>query len=210
MSRRTVLVGNAPMRERVADLVDGADRVVRFNRARGVGTSSGSRTDELWLVNHGGQMAEWLADGALGDVAAVAAGATVVLPIPMLPGHVAACAARVAATDAGASPDADRINHVDEAHRVLADGGHVVERLGIDDYRGAQRALGAPDPGVGEHYPSTGFIAIVRTLARATTGDRVELVGFTFEGWRGHSWNAERRWVEARAREGRLSVRPVR
>lgn len=39
---------------------------------------------------------------------------------------------------------------------------------------------------------------------------RVELSGFTFEGRRGHSWDAERCWVEACVQEGRLRVRPVR
>lgn len=211
MTRRVVLVGNAPLRRSVARLVDGAARVIRFNKARGHGAESGSRTDELYLVNHGGQMAEWLAQDDLPCQPAVAAAATVVLPVPLLPGHLTSREARALERERDVAIDPDRVNHLEDAQRLLERAGCAVDRVSVAEYRGAQRALAALAPSTAtEHYPSTGFVAIYRTLSRARPGERVELCGFTFEGWRGHSWDAERRWVAMRADEGRLTLHPVR
>lgn len=205
MSDRTVLVGNAPLGGCIASLVDGAARVIRFNRARGHGAESGSRTDELYLINHGGQMAEWLERDELPRLAAIGDGVTVVLPIPMLPGHLPAPRPHEPA------PDPDRVNHLEVARRRLERAGRRVESVSLAEYRAVQRALATVGGRWRDHHPSTGFVALFRTLLGADEdGRRVELCGFTFEGWRGHSWEAERRWVGARAAEGRLTVHPVR
>ena len=205
MTRRVVLVGNAPLGRSIAARVDAADHVVRFNKARGFGAESGTRTDELYLVNHGGQMAEWLAEDDLTAHPAVRAARTIVLPVPPLPGHLSAGEARALERASGVPVDPDRINHHDAARRLLERAGHAVLGVDVDEYRAAQDALVGRGT-AGEPYPSTGFIAIVRTVARASDDERVELFGFTFEGWRGHSWDAEREWVLARVREGRLDI----
>ena len=207
MSRHVLIVGNAPIEERVAGLVDGADHVVRFNKTRGFGGASGSRTDELWLINHGGQMAEWLARDTLTALPAVAFARTIVLPVPMLPGHLSAVQARRRERDRCESIDPDRVNHLAEAQRRLEKEGRTVTRVTAGEYGAAQRALAALSGASGPHHPSSGFIAIHRTLARAGSAEYVTLCGFTFEGWRGHSWDAERRWVLEREREGRVTVR---
>ena len=204
-----LIIGNAPIDERIAELVDGADHVVRFNRTRGFGGASGSRTDELWLINHGGQMAEWLAEDTLTALPAVAVARTIVLPVPMLPGHLSAVQARRRERDRRETVDPDRVNHLSEAQRRLENDGRTVTRVSASEYGAARRALAASSGTSGPCHPSTGFIAIHRTLTRAGAGptERVTLCGFTFEGWRGHSWDAERRWVLEREREGRLTVR---
>jgi len=207
--RRVVLVGNAPLCRSIAGLVDTADHVVRFNKVRGHGGTSGSRTDELYLINHGGQMAEWLATDELAEHRALRTATTVVLPVPMLPGHLSPRRARALERATGIETAPDRINHLDEARARFARSGHAIVAVGVAEYRGAQRALYELLPAADERYPSTGFIAVHRTLARARPDERIELVGFAFEGWRGHSWNAERRWVTAREREGRLAIRAV-
>ena len=209
MSHRSLIVGNAPFEEDVGALADGADHVVRFNKARGFGGASGSRTDELWLVNHGGQMAEWLSEGTLTALPALAAAASVVLPVPMLPGHLSHREAARLEHERGEPLDPDRVNHVEEACRRLREHGVLVRQVATGEYRAAQRALSALSACGGPHHPSTGFVAIFCTLARARPTDRVELCGFTFEGWGGHSWDAERRWVLDREREGRLTRRPT-
>lgn len=204
-----LIVGNAPLDEEVAALADGADHVhvIRFNKARAFGGASGSRTDELWLINHGGQMAEWLEGDALTALPALAVATSVVLPVPMLPGHLSHREAARFERERGEPVAPDRVNHADEARRRLLERGFAVQRVGVGEYRAVQRALRALSDGGGERYPSTGFIAIFRTLARARPNERIELCGFTFDGWGGHSWQAERRWVLDREREGRLSLR---
>ncbi len=60
--RRIAIVGNAPETGDHAAAIDAADWVVRFNNAAGFGEATGSRVTHLALVNHGGQMREWLED----------------------------------------------------------------------------------------------------------------------------------------------------
>jgi len=204
MTCRTVLVGNAPLERSIAARVDEADHVIRFNKARGFGTESGTRTDELYLVNHGGQMAEWLAEDDLTTHPAVRAARSIVLPIPLLPGHLSAREARALERSGNAPVDPDRINHRDAARRVLEDAARTVRDVEVGEYRTVQAQLANHGAAAGAVYPSTGFIAIVRTLLRASHDERIELFGFTFTGWCGHSWDAERAWVDARMREGRV------
>ena len=53
--------------------------------------------------------------------------------------------------------------------------------------------------------PSSGLVVIADVLDHLTeAGDAVFLVGFGHQGWAGHPFAAERRWVEARVAEGRL------
>lgn len=193
---RTLLIGNAPLVRPIDALLDRADHVIRFNKARGFGTTAGTRTDELWLINHGGQMAEWLSDGWLCRAAVVQAAARVTLPVPMLDGHQCGL-------DAPPGVDPDRINHLAAARQVLSEQGTTVRSLDARTYRRAQRAA-TPARASRAAYPSTGFIAAYDALSRSRSSDVIELVGFTFQGWSGHSWNAERRWVQARCREERL------
>ena len=54
MPRRIAIVGNAPTEEDWSSLIDGADYVVRFNNAFGYGGVTGTRSDELYLINCGG------------------------------------------------------------------------------------------------------------------------------------------------------------
>ena len=213
MRRRTVLVGNAPLRSDVGDLVDSADTVVRFNGARGFQGASGSRTDQLWLINHGGQMAEWLERGDLAERPAVRAAGHIVLPVPMLPGHLCSTAVATGKPAGSGTPcaghDPDRINHLAAARELLSRAGHRVRALSVTEYRAAQDALASRCGNEAERFPSTGFIALHRTVHRLAANERVELVGFTFQGWRGHSWEAERRWVGANIRGGRVTLHPT-
>jgi|GEM_PF-711247 len=205
--RRIAIVGNAPLQRGVASRIDAAAHVIRFNKAPGLAGRAGRRTDELYLINHGGQMAEWLADGTLHHHPALRVARQVVLPIPMLSGHLTPRqAARREAN--GARPiDPDRINHLHAARRTLLRAGHRVHVVGASDYRRAQRALDTTAPtGGAALYPSTGFIAIVRSVAQALRSDRIELYGFGFQGWSGHAWEAERAWVRRAALAGRLVV----
>jgi len=213
MKRRTVLVGNAPLRSDVGQLVDSADTVVRFNDARGLQGASGSRIDQLWLINHGGQMAEWLERDELPGRPAVQAAGHIVLPVPMLPGHLCGTAMTAGRPGRSGTPcaahDPDRINHLARAREVLTRAGHRVRTLSVDDYRATQDALENRCEGAAEHFPSTGFIALCHTLRHLAANERIELVGFTFQGWRGHSWQAERRCVDANIRAGRVMLHPT-
>ena len=191
MTRRLVLVGNAPVEGDRAALVDGADAVVRFNGASGFAGATGSRTDRLFLVNCGGQMREWLDDPAFAMRPAVAAARRIVLPI--------------APTGQGiVEPDADRfaghVNHAAEATARLRAAGRAVRVLPRRAFEAACAALAIePDGG---RAPSTGFVALHHYRTGLPAAWTVELVGFGFDGWQGHAWDAERTWVERRLGRG--------
>jgi len=215
MSRRSAIVGNAPLPHCLAEKIDAADHVIRFNKAPEFAGWAGTRTDELYLINHGGQMAEWLEQDTLLDHPPVRAARRIVLPIPLLPGHLPGpphgrphgAEAVPSRADDATDIDPDRINHLHRARQVLEAAGHRVESVDEAAYRSVQRTLLEQ---VGEQGwqvdPSTGFIAILRTVARSEPGERVDLYGFTFQGWSGHRWNAEHACVERLARAGRLHV----
>ena len=191
MSGSVVLVGNAPDPADRAALVDGASHVVRFNDAFGFGSSTGRRLDDLFLVNCGGQMREWLNDPGFERRPQVAAARRIMLPLA--PGD-----RPPEPTD---DPFADHLNHADEAVRRLSSADREVRIVPRADYESTCAALGiAPD---GDRAPSTGFLAL-QHYRRTMPQRRIELVGFGFAGWDGHAWDAERRWVEERLNPERL------
>ena len=202
--REIAFVGNAPSRGDVRDAVDRADRVVRFNKARGFGGRTGERVDDLFLVNCGGQMREWLATPGFWDAAPVRAARTVSLPIARGdPGSGLAEVAR-----AGPTP-LDGINFEHDVRRRLRDRPVAVRTMPDALRRAAIEALAA----IGSRpaapiWPSTGFLALF-WYDRTEGAEAVfTLHGYGFRGWRGHPWERERLWVAARARSGRMRFGP--
>ena len=188
--RRIAIVGNAPGGDDLSGPIDAADRVVRFNNAFGFGTTRGARIDDLYLVNAGGQPREWLETPAFWQRPVLRHTPHVTLPIPV--------------EDAPPQDvDPDGRNFGPELRDRLTAVGKRVEILGEAHRTRAVSELmrfGAR----ADVTPSTGFLATVLYRARAPEGAVIELFGFGFEGWPGHDWAAERRWVQAAARAGRL------
>ncbi len=58
------------------------------------------------------------------------------------------------------------------------------------------------DPGM---FPSAGFMALRHVLERME-GARATLIGFTFQGWKGHPWAQEAAYVRRLAGDGRLEL----
>lgn len=203
-AREIAIVGNGPIEGDAAGAIDGADWVVRFNKAAGFGGPTGRRVDDLFLVNCGGQALEWLRDGAFWRSAPVAAARRVTLP--------------VARGDAGSGlwtfartpPDEpDGINYEHDMRRRLRRCRRPcrVRTLPETHRRRAIDALVRAGPRqTNPIWPSTGFLALYwydRTIRPDT---RLTLYGFGFTGWSGHSWARERAWVMARVRSGRMRL----
>jgi hypothetical protein len=186
------LVGNAPNARHPAARIDGADWVVRFNNAPGFGTWSGSRCTHLALVNHGGQMREWLAEPGFVERPAVRAAGTVLFPFPPKDEPVA---------------DEDGRDWTGEARAMLAPLGCAIAVIPPAIRTEARRILATaarPEPN-----PSTGFLVALHLLRTLPERTRVETYGFGFAGWPGHSWDEERRWFERMDAGGRLRLHPV-
>lgn len=231
--RSVAIVGNAPEMADQAARIDAADWVVRFNNAAGFGGCAGRRVTHLVLVNHGGQMREWLSDPAFTRRSAVQDAETILFPFgrkplpPMAersdtigPDCSPSCfmARREqreevkhegAWHDAGAEPSEDEDGRcwTWEAEVMLAPLGKRVEILPAVVRDEAEAILGSnghpPPP------PSTGFLValyLARTLPAAV---RIDIHGFGFAGWSGHAWERERQWFESQAAAGRLTLRPL-
>lgn len=202
--RSLAVIGNAPGTGRIAPAVDGADWVFRFNNARGIGGATGRRLTHLFLLNFGGQTREWLEDAGFHRRPAVARAQGFVLPIDPGPAerrHPTPIADKRAGGEQDWTPELGR------RLRPLA---RPLWLLRDPLFWAAQAALGEmgarPDP-----VPSTGFLALFLALRhRPASLRRIDVHGFGFAGWEGHSWEAERRWVERHHREGRLRLHPCR
>lgn len=200
------LVGNAPVAGNVAARIDAAERVVRFNDARGFGGARGSRVSDLFLVNRGGAAAEWLADPRFERRAHVAGAGRVWLPLDP------ASAFLRTRRDARRRIVRDDVDHTEALRARLATGRRAVECLPADHHERCCRELGlvpgkaatgAPHDDPDRRRPSTGFIALAwfdRTLPPEW---QIVLYGFGFDGWAGHPWERERARVAARVHSGR-------
>ncbi|MBM2575447.1 hypothetical protein JQC91_03945 [Jannaschia sp. Os4] len=198
--REVALVGNGPLGSSGAAEIDAASRVVRFNVARGFGAEAGSRLDDLFLVNCGGQMHEWLLDPAFWTSPPLLAARRVTLPIaadrpewglwrwPRVAPHVR-----------------DGVNFERDVRRRLD--GRRVRTVPDRLRRGAIRALRRTGPPPeGPVWPSTGFLALFLYDAMLPPETRITLHGFGFEGAACHPWARERAWVERRAATGRVRL----
>ena len=200
--KEIAFVGNAPGVADIADDVDGADWVVRFNKTRGYGGRTGRRIDDLFLINCGGQMHEWLHEPAFWTGRPLADTRYVSLPIAS---HQPGSGLRAYAHS---GPD-DRhgVNFETDVRARLRDRAASVRTLPEAVRRAAIAALAAiGGPTDGPIWPSTGFLALFWYDRMVGDGTRLALHGFGFSGWSGHPWAREREWVARRARSGRVRL----
>ncbi|WP_062017167.1 hypothetical protein [Aureimonas sp. AU4] len=194
---QVAIVGNAPEAGDHARAIDAADWVVRFNNAVGFGGRAGRRTTHLALVNRGGQMREWLEDGAFARRPLVAGAGAFLLPFPPDAGR-------------GHAASADGRDWTRDAARALRPLGRPIRLLPHALHREARRTLGH-EFGACDPNPSTGFLVAFHLHRQLRgSGARIAVYGFGFAGWPGHPWAAERAWFTEREREGALRLVPLR
>lgn len=206
MSRSVVIVGNGDVDEGLADFIDAADLVMRFNDCRSAGPGGG-RTDIVTVCNTGrpgkamtegsgwaGNKSVWLASSVwcVRDPAKFKA-----MRPEILQNH----------------PELD--DFCDDYTDRFADyarqngkGFHIIPAATHEALDGALAAR-RPEPYV---VPSTGAVAIAEFLAHyRKPDDRIFLAGFGHQGWDGHPWEAEKAWMEDLIQRGllaRLSIDP--
>ncbi|MEE4210012.1 MAG: hypothetical protein V2I43_12170 [Parvularcula sp.] len=187
MIQRTALIGNAPGRTEQGDAIDACSHVVRINNCYGLGDGRGARTDDLFLVNCGGQMAEWLETEEILKAPGFVAARRIVLPF--------------AADPAASRRDSlDAANFAEQAQEKFEDHGKEVAIVPLATSRRARKLVGGA-------APSTGLIALLWLLEEYPARP-VEAFGFGFAGWDGHDFEKERQLFGRQAREGQLSLWP--
>jgi len=196
---RIAIVGNAPFDADYSVAIDQADFVVRFNNAHGFGKDRGSKIDDLFLVNCGGQALEWLQTDDFWKRPQVVATPKVTLPIAVRRDHELS---GIGATD---SPDiVDGVNFEREMRAKLVSMSKAVSTLPTKSYDDSRQVLEDlnRDAFLGE--PSSGFLAILHYFRNVQPDDIIEIFGFGFAGWQGHAWHLEREWVEQQSKLERL------
>ncbi|MCR6501437.1 Urease operon accessory protein [Shinella sp. CPCC 101442] len=199
MPRRIAIVGNGRIPEGVAETIDAADLVIRFNGCRSAGRG-GWKTDVIAACNTGRPALEMLAGGRW------KASETVRQATEIWCVRTAEVFAAMRAPLAKSHPDLD--DFCDDYTVGFETFARVTGRrlsvvpAAMHHVVDAELSAFDPPPYI---VPSSGLVVIAHVLSNvATAGDRVSLAGFGHEGWQWHPFAAERRWVDAHVAAGRL------
>jgi hypothetical protein len=200
MARRVMIVGNGEIGDELADVIDDADLVMRFNDCRSVG-AGGGRTDIVTVCNTGRP------GKAMTEGSGWACNKSVWLASSIW-------CVRDPQKFKAMRPDILRDHpELDDFCDDYTDGFADYARQNGKDFHiipGATHealdlTLSAHEP---EPYvvPSTGAVAIAEFLAHyRKSDDQIFLAGFGHQGWDGHPWKAERRWVDDLIQSGLLA-----
>ena len=197
--KRMVIVGNGPLSVDLAPLIDEADFVLRFNQPK---FPVGSRTDCLFLTNANKPMQFWLGSDDFLASPVFRRAREIVLPY-----HPAIIRRYFPKPNPLSLLKGRRADWTLAAIESFGAAGKDVRVLSTRFYDEGCDALSLPQAQRRTVFPSTGFFGIRFALEHfAVDAWRIELCGFTWEGWKRHAWADERRWVSERIGEGRLTV----
>ncbi|NSZ17600.1 Urease operon accessory protein [Agrobacterium vitis] len=200
MDRKIMIIGNGEVPQEVADAIDAADMVIRFNGARNFGMA-GHRTDVMAVCNTGRPAKAMLADCAWRNSPAVDISGAI-------------WSVRDPAKFEAMKPDIlvnfpelddlfeDQTDNFAEFARSNGKDHVVLPALA---HEAAVAALDPYDPGL-YVTPSSGLVVMSHVLHDpAFAGDRIFVAGFSHTGWDGHPFAAERQVIDAHIEAGRLT-----
>jgi hypothetical protein len=200
MDRRVIIVGNGEIGDGVADFIDSADLVMRFNDCRSVGPGGG-KTDIVAVCNTG-RPGKAMTEGSswAGNRSVWLASAIWCVRDPQTFKAMKPAILRT-------HPELDDFcnDYTDGFADYARQNGKDFHIIPGATHEALDRALAIhkPAPYV---VPSSGAVAIAQFLAHhRKPGDTVFLAGFGHLGWDGHPWDAERTWVEDLIRRGQLA-----
>ena len=197
-AKRTIMiVGNGEIAEGVAEEIDAADLIVRFNDCRSMG-AGGSRTDVVAVCNTGRPARAMLGSAEWRKSPAVASASEIWSVRD--PKKFAALRAPLALSHPELGDFCDDYTDQFTAFCNATGKRHVV----IDEsvHEGIDTALAAYEPG-SYVVPSSGMVVIADVLLRCP-GDDIALTGFSHTGWDEHPFAAEKRLVDSYISLGRL------
>jgi hypothetical protein len=200
VSRTIMIVGNGPVPERAAPIIDAADLVIRFNDCRSCG-AGGDKTDIVAVCNTGRPALSMLGGGGWKNHAAVRQAAAIWCVRDGGKFQVLRQKLTVTHPDLG-----DLCDDYTDGFRAFAKAtGRAFHSVPASTHESVDTALKRFDAGI-YVVPSSGLIVIAEVLAHwRQPGDRVVLAGFGHAGWEWHPFAAERRYVDDLTSKGRLS-----
>ena len=197
-AKRTIMiVGNGEIAEGVAEEIDAADLIVRFNDCRSMG-AGGSRTDVVAVCNTGRPARAMLGSAEWRKSPAVASASEIWSVRD--PKKFAALRAPLALSHPELGDFCDDYTDQFTAFCNATGKRHVVIDQSV--HEGIDVALAAYEPG-SYVVPSSGMVVIADVLLRYP-GDDIALTGFSHTGWDEHPFAAEKRLVDSYISLGRL------
>lgn len=197
--KRMVIVGNGPVGRDLSTLVDAADFVLRFNEPKASVGMTGVRTDRLMMANSAKQMQQLIdRPDFLASPIFVAAREIV---FPYHPDIVARYFPR---PNFLSRLKGRRADWTWPALLKLGAAGKEIRIMPPRFYEDGCRALGLPREKMDRIFPSTGFFGIWHALETLGPDWRIEICGFTWQGWRKHAWADERKFVTEQVERGRI------
>ncbi|MHC1547750.1 glycosyltransferase family 29 protein [Phyllobacterium sp. K27] len=199
--KRIVIVGNGPVEAGVAHAIDSADVVIRFNEAIIVPERTGSKTDILFLMNSGKSMQARLETPSYWLEPFVQDALEIILPYhPSIvrqyhprPNFLSRLKGRKADWTA-------------ETLKRIEGLGKKATILSPEFYYETCQILDISTDSLSKVFPSSGLLAMryaIETLRTDST--QVEFCGFSWQGWKRHSWGNEQHWVDEQVQQGRIS-----
>ena len=200
MARRIMIVGNGEIAEGLAELIDAADLVMRFNDCRSVGRGGG-KTDIVTVCNTGRP------GKAMTEGSGWACNKSVWLASSI---WCVRDPRKFKAMQSGILRDHPELedfcdDYTDDFADYARQNGKDFHIVPAATHEALDRKFAdyASEPYV---VPSTGAVAITEVLDHyRDPGDQVFLAGFGHQGWDGHPWAAEKAWVEDLIRHGLLA-----
>jgi hypothetical protein len=197
-----VIVGNGPLSRNLAIEVDSADFVLRFNEPKAAIGMSGTRTDRLMMANSGKPQQRRLDDPAF-----VTSPVFLAAKELMFTYHPEIIRRYFRKPNPLSWLKGRRSDWTLAGIRKFGAAGKEIRIMPPQFYLGGCKELGIPSARMHEVFPSTGYFGIWHALETMPLKEwRIEICGFTWEGWRRHAWANEREWVEKRVAEGRIAL----
>ncbi|UXN03985.1 MULTISPECIES: glycosyltransferase family 29 protein [unclassified Bartonella] len=197
------IVGNGDLSRDFSAEINNADYVLRFNEPRMLGGWAGLKTDCLMLANSGKPMQTKLYDSAF--IVSPFFEAARELIFVYHPNIMRRYFKRPLITSRLLK--GRKVDWTAEAIKILGEAGKPITIMPPQFYLSACRDIGIEGEGLYKQFPSTGYLGMWRTLKRFWPAEwQINIIGFGFEGWKRHNWDAERQWVETRMEEGVLTL----
>ncbi|KAB2713627.1 glycosyltransferase family 29 protein [Brucella intermedia] len=202
MKKTLIIVGNAPLPRDLSAEVDAADFVVRFNEPKQSIGMSGTRTDLLMLATSSKPMQRRLRDPGFVQTPTFKAAKEV-----MLAYHPSIIRKYHPRPNFLSRLKGRRGDWTMQTIEVVGSAGKEIRIMPPQFYLAGCKELGVTEENVSKVFPSTGFFGIWYMLEKCPQESwDVKICGFTWEGWKRHTWGDERSWVEQKVKSGRISL----
>ncbi|MEL4072496.1 hypothetical protein WKW50_20370 [Ochrobactrum sp. GPK 3] len=203
MKKQLTVVGNGPLSRNLSNDIDSSDYVLRFNVPHSLDGMAGSRTDLLMLATSAKQMQDWLHDPTFLNSIFMRNTSEILFAVhPSIirrfhhqPNFLSRIKGR-------------RADWTLPAFEILSATGKPIRILPPQAYFDVCAELGIAEAQMKQQFPSTGFFGVWHMLRTFPSSDwDIRICGFSWEGWKHHSWSAERHWIEDRINLGQ--IRPL-